>query len=264
MKVAAVQVDIVWRDPSENMARLTTIVDQAAAAGAEFVVLPEMFPTGYSIDAAAIAEATDGTTITALIELAASRRVWIGGSLAVRDGVGELARNRFVLVGPDRELHTYDKRHPFSFAREHEQFAAGDTLVTVEIGGLRVTPFVCYDLRFADDFWERGPGTDLFVVVANWPSARRHHWTTLLRARAIENQCFVVGVNRVGTADGLEYSGDTCVIDPLGETLASATEVETTLMVEVSRERVEEVRSRFRFLDDRRSAGSLPVGGIAQ
>ncbi len=118
--------------------------------------------------------------------------------------------------------------------------------------GLRVTPFVCYDLRFADDFWARGPDTDLFLVVANWPAARRRHWSSLLVARAIENQCFVAGVNRVGTADGLDYTGDSAIIDPLGEVLVSAAGVETVLVADVDAGVVAGVRSRFPFLQDRR------------
>jgi predicted amidohydrolase len=115
-----------------------------------------------------------------------------------------------------------------------------------------VTPFVCYDLRFADDFWITGPGTDLFLVVANWPASRRRHWSSLLVARAIENQCYVVGVNRVGTADGLVYSGDSAIIDPAGDILVTASGVETVLTADVDAATVTDVRTRFPFLQDRR------------
>jgi omega-amidase len=112
--------------------------------------------------------------------------------------------------------------------------------------------FVCYDLRFADEFWGLAPDTDVYLVPANWPEARREHWMTLLRARAIENQAYVVGVNRVGSGGGVDYCGDTRIVDPLGEVLASASRVETLVVADVSTEHVAAVRDRFRFLADRR------------
>ena len=124
--------------------------------------------------------------------------------------------------------------------------------MTVEVKGLRLSLFVCYDLRFADEFWGLAHGTDAYLIVANWPATRRVHWSSLLRARAIENQAYVVGVNRVGTGGGIDYSGDSAVIDPLGEVLASAAGSETILLADLDGEVVVETRDRFRFLQDRR------------
>jgi len=135
---------------------------------------------------------------------------------------------------------------------ETKHFRAGDEFVTVEVEGLRVSLFVCYDLRFADEFWQRADDTDVYLVPANWPEARRLAWTTLLQARAIENQAFVIGCNRVGVGNGIAYSGDSRIIDPLGEVLASAAQSESILLADVTAERVAEVRDRFRFLQDRR------------
>lgn len=251
-KVAAIQHDIVWKDAAATEAHVAPEIERAAATGARIVVLGEMFATGFSMAAAEIAQPADGRSTTFLREQAARHGVWLAGSVAVVDHAGDRARNRFVAAGPDGELVTYDKRHPFTYAGEDREFEAGDDVVSFDVDGLRVTPFVCYDLRFADDFWRAGPGTDLFVVVANWPSSRRHHWSTLLVARAIENQCYVVGVNRVGHADGLDYTGDSAIVDPSGEVLASASTVETVLVADVSPDRVAEVRRRFPFLQDRR------------
>ena len=130
----------------------------------------------------------------------------------------------------------------------------GDGFVTVDVGGLRVTLFVCYDLRFADEFWSCAADTDVYLVPANWPASRRLHWQVLLQARAIENQAYVIGCNRVGDGGGLSYVGDSRIVDPAGELLATAAQDETILLAEVTAERVAEVRARFRFMQDRRGS----------
>ena len=160
--------------------------------------------------------------------------------------------NRLVLAGPEGALHHYDKIHPFTYSGEDEHYDAGDAFLTVEIEGLRVSFFVCYDLRFADEFWARATVTDCYVVVANWPESRRNHWRALLTARAIENQAYVIGVNRVGNARDIAYAGDSTIIDPLGEALAHAARTETVISATVERSEVEKVRAEFPFLQDRR------------
>jgi predicted amidohydrolase len=137
-------------------------------------------------------------------------------------------------------------------AGEHQHYAPGAARLTVDVAGSRVSPFVCYDLRFADAFWPLAPTTDVYLVVASWPEARREHWRTLLRARAIENQAYVVGVNRVGAGGGLHYAGDSCVIDPLGDVLVSAATIETVITAEVDPATVAKVRAELPFLQDRR------------
>jgi predicted amidohydrolase len=160
----------------------------------------------------------------------------MAGSVAVRDGTTTSPLNAFCLVAPDGTLHRYDKIHPFTYAGEHERFGAGDRFVTVDVEGVQVTLFVCYDLRFADEFWATARDTDAYLVVANWPSTRRHHWRTLLDARAIENQAYVVGVNRVGTGGGLDYTGDSRIVDPLGEVVAGGAMRETILLADLDTE----------------------------
>ncbi|MGH9278292.1 MAG: nitrilase-related carbon-nitrogen hydrolase [Acidimicrobiales bacterium] len=253
MKVAAVQHDIVWEDTAANLDRLSARIDEAAALGARLVVLPEMFATGFSMNTGRTSELDGGPTTAWLRERSGARDVWVCGTVAETPGDGGRPSNMFVLAAPDGAVHRYAKVHTFSHTGEHEHFAAGDRLVTVGVDGLRVTPFVCYDLRFADEFWTAGPGTDLFVVPANWPASRREQWRTLARARAIENQCYLVGVNRVGEGDGVTYAGDSCIIDPIGRTLVEAAEVETILVADVDAEVVAATRRRFDFLSDRRS-----------
>jgi predicted amidohydrolase len=254
LTVAALQHDIIWEDPPANFARLGPRISAAAAAGAQLVLLSEMFATGFTMNAERVAEPPDGPTATFLREQAMANNVWVGGSFAERTkGSGERPRNCFALASPAGDLVRYDKIHPFSYAGEDEYYQAGSRVVTVDIAGVRVTPFVCYDLRFADVFWDAAVATDVFVVVANWPASRRLHWCALLAARAIENQAYVVGVNRVGVGDGMAYVGDSRVIDPLGEVIAAAEgEHEVTLRAAIEVATVAAVRQRFAFLPDRR------------
>ncbi|HEX4778167.1 MAG TPA: carbon-nitrogen family hydrolase [Acidimicrobiia bacterium] len=259
MRVAAVQHDIVWEDREANYARLAPMIHAAAAAGARLVALTEMFATGFSMDAARVAEPRDGPSSQFLCEQARANGVWVCGSIAERALGVDRPYNTFVLAAPGGVLHRYDKIHPFTYSGEHEHYSAGTELVTVDVDGLAVSPFVCYDLRFADELWPLAPSTDLYIVVANWPESRRLHWQVLLRARAIENQAYVVGVNRVGTGGRLTYAGDSCVIDPLGEVLASAAGGETLVLADVDPGVVRATRERFPFLTDRRMGGDRPV-----
>ena len=257
MKVAAVQHDIVWEDPRRNFARLAPRIAAAADAGARLVALTEMFATGFSMAAERIAEDPDGASTTFLATEARAHGVWVCASVPTRPRPGAhsaLPTNAFVLAGPDGNVQHYDKLHPFGYAGEHEHYAAGELNPTFVVEGVRVTPFVCYDLRFADDWWAKATATDLYVCVANWPASRRVHWQTLLRARAIENQAYVLGVNRVGRGDGVDYAGDSLVVDPFGELLATAEAgIEQVLTAEVDPAYVADVRRAFPFLRDRRT-----------
>ncbi len=251
MLVAAIQHDIEWEAPQRNFERLRPQIESAVSQGASLVVLSEMWSTGFSMNSADVAEAPDGPTATFMHETAVATDAWITGSFPEHtEGYG-LPTNRLLLAGPDGEDHRYSKIHPFTYAKEDQHYAAGRGTVTVEIEGVRVTPLICYDLRFTDLFWDNAANTDCFVVPANWPEARRLHWMTLLRARAIENQAYVVGVNRVGSAGRLNYSGDSRIIDPLGEIVEATPEVETTICAEVSAAVVAQVRRDFPFMQDR-------------
>ncbi|RBY88687.1 nitrilase-related carbon-nitrogen hydrolase [Blastococcus sp. TF02A-26] len=252
MRIAAVQHDIVWEDRDANLARLAPQVGRAAAAGAELVLLSETFSTGFSMTPG-IGEPEGGPSSQFLVAQAAEHGVWVAGSCPEIAAGADLPFNSFVLAGPDGTVHRYRKLHPFTHGGEHERFRAGEGPVTVEIGGLRITPFVCYDLRFADVFWRAAPETDVYLVTANWPAVRRMHWQTLLQARAIENQAYVVGCNRVGPAgDGTEHAGDSRIVSPMGELLATAAGVEALVLADVDAAEVAATRDRLRFLPDRR------------
>ena len=256
MRVAAIQHDIAWCDRQANFAHLAPLVAGAASSGARLILLSETFSTGFATDRDDLGEPEGGPSSQFLVEQARLHDVWIGGSCPeiARDAPDDDQRpyNTLVLAAPDGTQHRYRKIHPFTYGGETKHFNAGDQFVTVDVDGLRVTLFVCYDLRFAVEFWKLADATDVYLVPANWPEARRVAWMALLQARAIENMAYVIGCNRVGNGNGLPYSGDSRIIDPLGEVLASASQTESILLADVRAEHVAEVRDRFRFLQDRR------------
>ena len=257
MKIAAIQHDVVWEDPAANFARLEPMIGAAAGAGARIVVLTEMYATGFSMDAERIAEPEDGPSSSFLIDQAMAHGLWVYASVPERRPAGGRPRNVGILAAPDGSARRYAKIHPFSYAGEHEIYDAGTETVTLTIDDgdeqLRVSLFVCYDIRFGDDFWMLAPETDCYLVVANWPEPRRLAWQSLLQARAIENPAYVVGVNRVGEGGGSVYAGDSRIVDPLGEVLASGARGEALLVVDVHAATVASVRGRFPFLRDRRT-----------
>ena len=248
MKVAAIQHDIVWENPEENFTHLSPLIEKAAGKGARLIVLSELFSTGFSMNTSYISEPPDGPSTDFLVKHAKELGVWVCGSAPIRTSGNDLPYNCLVLVNPDGDVLTYKKKHLFTFAGEDQHYADGSLPLTINIEGTRCTFFVCFDLRFAPDFWDLAPTTDLFVVVANWPEARRDHWKSLLKARAIENQSYVLGVNRVGEGDGLTYSGDSRLLSPLGEILIEAENYQThTLFCEIEPSSVAEIRSAFPF-----------------
>ncbi len=222
LRVSLVQGDTAWHDPAANRERYGALIAPLAGQ-TDLVVLPETFTSGFSNDALANAEGMDGPTVAWIRQQAVALGAVVTGSVQIREGEG--VYNRLLWATPEGHLHTYDKRHLFRMAREHERYAAGRDRITVELKGWRVCPLVCYDLRFpvfirnrfgveASDRFDY----DLLLFVANWPSPRRYAWQTLLRARAIENLCHVIGVNRVGTdGNGIGYSGDSVALDFLGQ-----------------------------------------------
>tara|TARA_Y100000739_G_C20500303_1_gene414580 strand:+ start:135 stop:899 length:765 start_codon:yes stop_codon:yes gene_type:complete len=254
MKIAAIQHDIIWEDPQANHERLAPLIEQAATAGTEMIVLTEMYATGFSMNSQVIAEPPDGRSVNFLLDQAQTHEVWVAASVPVKDKEEENPVNRMVLAGPAGENYHYDKRYPFSFAQEDQHYRAGDKSTTVSINEVRYTLTICYDLRFSDAYWPSAPETDCYLVVANWPETRRHHWRTLLVARAIENQAYVVGVNRVGSDPNVSYSGDSLVVDPLGEIIAECPPgMEATIVAEIDPEKVKEIRTSFPFMDDRKT-----------
>jgi predicted amidohydrolase len=254
VRVAGIQTDIVWEDRGANLAAYLPKVADAAADGARLVVLPETFAVGFSMQVDAIEEPTDGPTAEWLAMQATAHGIWIGGSIPERSPGADRPANVFVLVGPDGTHHRYAKRRTFTYGSETDHFSAGDDSVIVDVDGLRCGLHVCYDLRFADLFWAQAPDVDAYLVVANWPASREAHWSALLAARAIENQAYVVGVNRVGTAgDGTHHTGASVIHDPRGAVLAAGGTEAGMVVADLDPAEVSAVRTRFPFLADRRS-----------
>jgi omega-amidase len=215
MKVALVQTALVWENPAANRDLLAERLRGSLNGDEDLVVLPEMFSTGFSMASARLAEPMDGATVGWLAAMARELDSTICGSVIIE--VGGRYYNRLVWTAADGVHRTYDKRHLFRMANEHDHYAAGTSRLLVETGGFKVCPLVCYDLRFP--VWSRSDGDlGVLIFVANWPAPRREQWLALLRARAIENQCYVIGVNRVGSdGNGNKYAGDSVVLDYRGD-----------------------------------------------
>jgi omega-amidase len=251
MELIGLQTDIAWHDRTGNYALVTALLERAEPAPGALVVLPEMFASGFSADVPAAAEGA-AESEAFLSGLAKRYRIALMAGLAARvDGCGA---NVSVTFGPDGgELARYRKLQPFSMGREHENYPAGGRVVTFPWGGFTVAPFICYDLRFPEIFrLATDRGADLFAVVANWPNRRHHHWSTLLRARAIENMAGMIGVNRAGTDPEFTYAGGSAILGPQAEVLAEAGDAPGFIKAELSPESVAEWRAAFPALRDRR------------
>lgn len=250
MIVAGLQLDIAWEDPQASFRRATVLAEQAVRDGARLLALPEMFATGFSMRAEAMAThaaATEGF----LAALARRLGVWlVAGFVAPGE---PLPGNVCTIVDPSgAEVLRYSKIHGFSLAGEDQHYAPGECLATVTVEGLRVTPLICYDLRFVELFRAAADRTDMYVVVANWPDRRHHAWRTLLAARAIDCLAWVLGVNRVGKAPGATHLGGTALLDPLGHPVSELELTQGVVRGDADPTAVTDLRSRYPFLKDRR------------
>ena len=256
LRTTLVQAPIVWENPSANRAAYSALLDAVDAT--DLVVLPEMFTTGFSMNASAVVE-THADTMETLLWMrreAARLNAAITGSVAVHDG--EQCYNRLYWVEPNGKTQFYDKRHLFTLAGEHRAYTPGERRVVVNWRGWNILLQICYDLRFPESarngIADGKPVYDALLYVANWPEVRRDPWSTLLKARAIENQCYVLGVNRVGTdGNGHLYSGDSAIHGPKGELIGAAAAGETALIsARLSAAELADFRSKFPVLYDRR------------
>ena len=247
MNITLVQSQLYWEDIEKNLSNFEQKLETVEQT--DLIILPEMFSTGFSMNAAALAETMEGSALNWMRKTAAKKHAAITGSLIIKED--DKFYNRLIFMRPDGSFDQYDKKHLFSMAREEETYTAGTAKIIIEYLGWKICPLICYDLRFP--IWNRNlEDYDLAIYVANWPDRRSYHWRSLLTARAIENQCYVAAVNRVGT-DGkdLYYSGYSSLIDPAGEILYQRADSEDIQQFDISLEHLKEVRTKLPFLKDR-------------
>lgn len=243
LRVTLVQEDLVWENSPANLDRFDQCLDTLDGT-TDLVVLPEMFATGFTMNAASVAQTMNGPAVSWMTERSRSLGIDITGSLVIQEN--QHYYNRLIWVKPTGELFVYDKKHLFRYAGEEKIFTPGEKPIIVELHEWKIRPFICYDLRFP--VWTRNlnQAYDVALFTANWPARRSAHWKALLTARAIENQAYVIGVNRVGTdGNGLEYSGDSRVVDPLGTLVFDHSGSPVTHTVELSIQELLAYRASF-------------------
>lgn len=244
-----IQSNLIWENKQENLSAFENKI-KSLPAEKEIVVLPETFTTGFSMNPQKLSEKMDGATLQWMKRIAAENRIILTGSYIIEDE--EKYYNRLIWMQPNKEYGYYDKKHLFSYSGEDKDFSQGNKKFIAQVKGWKICTQICYDLRFP--VWNRQTKDmryDVLLFVANWPERRIHAWKTLLQARAIENQCYVIAVNRVGKdGNDIEYNGLSCIINPLGEIMQSIEGKEDVLTVTLHKSELEEVRNKFRFYDD--------------
>ncbi len=248
MKIALFQTNLIWENPEANR----TFIEENFINETEFFdlfVLPEMFTTGFTMNPEYVAETMQGETISWMKSLALKKDCAVCGSLVISEN--NSFYNRFVFVHPNGKIDFYNKRHLFSLAGEHQKYSKGTEKVIIDYKGWKICPQVCYDLRFPA-FSRNHENYDLLLYVANWPKPRTNAWNILLKARAVENMCFVVGVNRIGfDENNHEYIGHSQIIDELGNQTLDAKEKQGVFIIELDRNKMLETRKKLNFLSDK-------------
>ncbi|MVT07381.1 amidohydrolase [Chitinophaga tropicalis] len=254
LKVTLIQTQLHWENIEQNLRMFDEKINSIKER-TEVVILPEMFSTGFSMKSEQLAETMDGSAVQWMKKKAAEKNIIITGSLIIKENDQYL--NRLIWMQPNGVAGTYDKRHLFGYAGEHEHYQPGDKRLIAQVKGWKICPIICYDLRFP--VWSRNvispetgaPVYDVLINVANWPERRSIAWKTLLHARAIENQCYALGVNRVGNdGNNIYHSGDSSIIDPLGEIIYRKEHDEDIFTTTLERSRLDEIRKNIPFLKD--------------
>ncbi len=247
LQITLVQSHLHWEDKETNLNMFQAKLEQIPSS-TDIIVLPEMFSTGFTMNAAAMAENMQGKTVMWMQEMAKKHQAVITGSLIINNN--EKFYNRLIWAQPDGIILHYDKRHLFSMADEDKTYTAGNTKLIVNWKGWKICPLICFDLRFP--VWSRNTESyDLLMYTANWPERRIQHWNKLLYARAIENQCFVIGLNRIGEdATGMHYTGQSVAIDPMGEHMFEPHALEANNTVILKHEEIVKLRRYMQFLKE--------------
>ncbi len=249
LKIALIQTDLIWQNAVQNRLQFSKKIT-AINEEVDVIVLPEMFTTGFSMQPQEIAETMQGDTVKWMQKLASEKQAAIVGSVIILENNNYY--NRFLFVHPSGEINQYNKKHLFTLAGEHKVYTSGKEKLLVDFKGWKICPLICYDLRFP--VWARNvEDYDLLMYVANWPKPRIAAWDTLLKARAIENMSYAIGVNRIGIdANNLEYSGHSAAYDCLGDKLSNTKENEEAIeIVTLTKKHISEVRGKLNFLADK-------------
>ena len=254
MKAALIQLDISWQNRRANYVKAESLSERAAEDLCDLIIFPEMFNTGFSMDLAAVADEGIGETTSILSGMAQRNKINLIAGFPIKSPAEEKGRNLAIVY--DRSgmpVATYTKMHPFSFAEEDKYYIAGGNITTFDIDGIPASVFICYDLRFPEVFRKVAGQVKIITIIANWPASRTEHWDTLLKARAIENQCFVIGVNRTGAdGKGMHYPGASQIVDPLGKVLCRGNDSNEYIVCEFDTSLVDRIRTEFPFLKDMR------------
>lgn len=252
MKIALLQMNTFWECKDKNIEKAESLIKKASENNCDVAVLPEMFNTGFSMNVLKVAENENSKTDRALRELSKKFGIYIIAGYAIKYNSEEKGKNIAAVYNKNGErIASYVKIHPFSNAKENEFYFPGDEVVIFKINDIPSSVFICYDLRFPEIFRAAARNVYIIFVIANWPLSRINHWNTLLKARAIENQCFIVGVNRIGIdGNNIFYNGSSQIISPLGEIVAKADETKEFIFSEINPHDVKEIRKRFPFLSD--------------
>ena len=254
MRVYLCQLDIQWENKKENFRKIEDLLTSASVNENSLFVLPELCSTGFSMNAKEVAEEKNGITFKFLSELAKGRNIWIAAGLGGYDSQG-MGLNQATVIGPDGiERGRYTKNYPFSLSNEGQFYRQSSDVLVVDCCDFKLAPIICYDLRFPELFRAaQNKGAELFVVIANWPIKRVDHWVTLLQARAIENQAWVVGVNRAGKDPNHTYPGRSLVVDPQGVIRSQMNEAQGIAQCFLSREELDQWRAEFPAIKDRKN-----------
>ena len=251
LNIVAIQANLTWGNPEKNRLYFEQVINKLTS-NTNLVVLPEMFSTGFTMKPSSVSETMNGATVSWMINMAKTHNIGIIGSMVIQENNQYF--NRAIFVHPSGHLEIYDKRHLFSLAGEDRQYTPGTNRIVIQFKGWRICPFICYDLRFP--VWSRNTDNyDVLLFMANWPIPRIDAWDTLLKARAIENMSYCIGVNRIGEDEnGYQYNGHTSAYNFLGEKVASTAEgKEDVLHCEISKTKLDEFRQKLNFLKDQDS-----------
>ena len=248
MKTALIQTSLIWENPTENRSHLAQKIT-GFMEDVDLIVLPEMFSSGFTMNPKAVAETMEGETVAWLQHLAKAKNCAITGSLVIEEK-GKFY-NRLVFVFPNGDIQHYDKRHLFTLAGEDKVYTAGKQKLIVEYKGFRICPLICYDLRFPV-FSRNVEDYDVLLYVANWPKIRTNAWDILLKARAVENMSYAIGVNRIGTDNNKhEYIGHSQAVDFFGNYILEPQETDSVFIIDLDKEKLLETREKLAFLDDK-------------